>query len=239
MKLAIMQPYFFPYIGYFSLMDYADEFILFDIAQYDRKGWMNRNRVLKPEGDWQYIRAGIVKPPFRACIKDVQVEQGDEWKKGVLRQLEHYKVKAPYYQDVVEMVDRLLACSAETLVELNQVTLEGVRDLLAIHCPIRICSSLSLDLGEIAHAGQWALRISEAYGADEYINPVGGKSIFKPEEFEAANIRLSFLQKELRSYPQGGSVFEPGLSIIDVLMFNSVEAVREQLKMYEVQPARG
>ena len=72
-------------------MQHADEFILFDTPQYDRKGWMNRNRILKPGGEWQYIRAAVKKPPFQATIREVIVKQDDEWKDTVIRQLDHYK----------------------------------------------------------------------------------------------------------------------------------------------------
>lgn len=138
MKLAIMQPYFFPYIGYFSLMDYADEFILFDTAQYDRKGWMNRNRVLKPKEGWQYIRAGVVKPSFRATIKEVEVSAESEWKHTLLRQLEHYKSAAPYFEETVAFIEKGLAGPASTLTELNKHTLMAVRDHLGLQCPIKV-----------------------------------------------------------------------------------------------------
>ena len=234
MKLAIMQPYFFPYIGYFSLMDYADEFILFDIVQYDRKGWMHRNRILKPGGGWQYFRAGIKKPPFLARIADVQLQEDDVWKLLIRRQLEHYKTKAPFYEEVVERVMKLLNGSVNTLVDLNKRVLEDFRDLLEIECPIRVCSTLDFDLKDISHAGQWALKLSEMCGADEYVNPIGGKDLFRADEFALADIKLSFLQHQLPTYSQYAATFEPALSIVDLLMFNSVEQARRQLKMYKV-----
>lgn len=237
MKLAIMQPYFFPYIGYFSLMEYADEFILFDTAQYDRKGWMNRNRILKPKEGWQYIRAGVVKPAFRATIQEVVLAGDPGWKDTIVRQLEHYKGTAPHYEETVALVASSLAKPASTLTELNRNTLAAVRDALGIECPINVFSEMDLELGEVQHAGQWALRISEAAGAKEYVNPPGGKDIFDAKDFGQAGIKLTFLTNELTEYNQHRNVFEAGLSIIDTLMFCSPEERRTMLNNYILEEA--
>ncbi len=233
-KIAIMQPYFFPYIGYFSLMEYADEFILFDTAQYDRKGWMNRNRILKPDQGWQYIRAGVMKPEFQTLIKDVTIDPNEEWRRVIIRQLEHYRKTAPYYKETIALVQNTLALPAETLTQFNRNGLEIVRDYLSITCPIYVYSEMKLAIGKVIHPGQWALRISQTLGADEYVNPPGGRDIFDPSEFLDANIRLSFLTHRLPQYDQRRQGFEEGLSIIDVLMFNPVSAVRQLLSEYDL-----
>jgi hypothetical protein len=235
MKLAIMQPYFFPYIGYFSLMAYADEFILFDTVQYDRKGWMNRNRVLKPKEGWQYIRAGVVKPSFRAKIKDVEIWPENEWKDTLLRQLEHYKDRAPHYETTVALIEAGLSKPVTSLTELNKNTLSVVRDYLDITCPINIFSEMDLNLTGATHPGQWALRISEAVGTDEYVNPPGGKDIFDPEDFKNAGIKLTFLKNELTEYNQYRVNFENGLSIIDILMFCDVDAIKNMLCDFSIE----
>jgi len=233
-KLAIMQPYFFPYIGYFSLMHHADEFVLFDTPQYDRKGWMNRNRILKPGGGWQYIRAGVVKPKFGAAIKDVRLQSNDNWKDLILRQLEHYRKNAPFYAVTVEMIEDSLSRPAKTLTQLNKNTLEAVRDYLGIDCPISIFSEMDLSIGDVTRPGQWALRISQALDAQEYINPVGGRDIFRSEEFRHARIKLSFLKHQLPSYNQQRGSSEEGLSIIDAMMFNPIGKIRKMLERSEI-----
>jgi hypothetical protein len=236
MKLAIMQPYFFPYIGYFSLMEYADQFILFDTAQYDRKGWMNRNRILKPNEGWQYMRAGVVKPPFRSPIKNVEVDQTADWKQNLLRQLEHYKGTAPYYDETISLVEASLAKPAATLTELNKNTLMAVRDRLEIECPINVFSEMNIKLDAIEHPGQWALRISKALNADEYVNPPGAaKIIFDPQEFNDLSIKLSILTNRLPAYKQHRDDFESGLSIIDVLMFCHVGSIRDMLRDFSIK----
>lgn len=230
-----MQPYFFPYIGYFSLLDYADEFILFDTAQYDRKGWMKRNRVLKPNDGWQYIQAGVLKPKFKAPIKEVLIDQNDEWKEKIIRQVDHYKNIAPFYKEIVALLKESLDFKYETLVDLNCKTLDLFSRYIGIKCPIKVFSNMNLKIRNIEHAGQWALRISESYGADEYVNPVGGSEIFNPKEFKNLGIKLSFLQHRLPLYMQERKIFEQSLSILDVLMFNGREKTSKIVKDYIVE----
>ena len=98
MIVAIMQPYFFPYIGYFQLINSVDRFILFDDVQYIRHGWVNRNRILKPEEGWQYIIAPLQKHRQTELIRDIKLKEGDDWKKKILRQLEQ-SVKAPVREE--------------------------------------------------------------------------------------------------------------------------------------------
>lgn len=234
-KLAIMQPYFFPYVGYFSLMHYADAFILFDTVEYDRKGWMNRNRILKPGGeDWQYIRAGIKKPHYKALINDVKLVHGEEWKNKLIRQLEHYKKIAPYYEETMDLIRESLPMRATTLTELNRNSLVLMKDYLNIECPISVFSEMNIDIPEAEHPGQWALLICDALKVREYVNPIGGKSIFRKEEFSEKGIKIGFIKNGLSEYNQKNSQFIEGLSIIDILMFNSKEQAIRLIKDYEV-----
>ena len=97
MRLGIMQPYFMPYLGYFSLIKNTDEFILFDTVQFIRHGWIERNRILKPSGGWQYFQVPIIKENGReTVIKNVRINNSENWKSKILAQLQHYKKKAPY-----------------------------------------------------------------------------------------------------------------------------------------------
>ena len=103
-RLAGMQPYFFPYIGYWQLINAVDIFVLFDEAQYIKQGWVNRNRILRPEGGWQYIRVPIKKHSMTESIKNVQIHQDGKWKELIIRQLAHYKKKAKYFNDTNDFV---------------------------------------------------------------------------------------------------------------------------------------
>ncbi|MBN2860277.1 MAG: WbqC family protein [Sphaerochaetaceae bacterium] len=234
-KLSIMQPYFFPYLGYFSLMHYADALILFDIVEYDRKGWMNRNRIQKPDSqDWQYIRAGVEKPSYKALIKDVRLVHNEGWKNRIIRQLEHYRSTSPHYEKVLELVESILSIPSMTITELNRNALVHIRDYLGIECPLSVFSEMSIELQEIEHPGQWALYICEALKAKEYVNPIGGKGLFRLGEFAERAIQLEFIRNRLTPYPQPGDDFIEGLSIIDVLMYNTREQALGLIEDYEI-----
>ena len=97
MKLGIMQPYLFPYLGYFDLIHCTDRWIVFDTAQYIRHGWINRNRILHPTSGWQYFIIPVKKQSRNTPICDIQVSDNPGWRARVLGQLEHYRKRAPYF----------------------------------------------------------------------------------------------------------------------------------------------
>jgi len=109
MKLAIMQPYFFLYLGYFSLIKHTDKFILFDIVQFIRHGWIERNRILKPSEGWQYFRVPLQKHPRETKIKDILIDNDQAWKEIILAQLQHYKKSAPYYLNVIGILNKVFS----------------------------------------------------------------------------------------------------------------------------------
>lgn len=221
MKLGIMQPYFFPYIGYFSLIKNTDKWIVFDDVQFIRHGWIERNRILKPGDGWQYISVPLKKHSRDTKIKDVEIRNEEDWKNKILRQLEHYK-KAPYYSQTIKVINQSLSIQTNSIVELNRWILQTVCNYLSIPFDVNTFSEMEIDFEPVNHAGEWALNISKALGAKEYINPTGGMAIFKPEQFKNAGIKLTFLENNLPVYNQGRTQFEAGLSIIDVIMFNDI-----------------
>ena len=227
--LSVMQPYFFPYLGYFALIKHTDFFVAFDPVQYISKGWMNRNRMLKPIEGWQYITAPIQKQHQDTLIKDVLVVPGDEWKVKIIRQLEHYKKRSPYYASVIALLDDCFANSELSLSRLNLYYLDKVCDYLAIPFQHAVFSDMNLTLGPVEAADEWALRTTQALGATTYVNQPGGRSFFEPAKYAEAGIDLKFLEFNLMPYEQRRPIFEDGLSILDVLMFNSPEQVRTML----------
>ena len=226
MKLGIMQPYFFPYIGYFELIFRTDRWIVFDVVQYHAKSWMNRNRILHPVNGWQYINVPVKKTPRDTLISDVQIIDKEAALKRILGQLVHYKKYAPYYHEVANLMEKTFnAVNSDRLVDLNTASLIETCKYLGIEINWSTCSRMNLDLKDIKHAGQWALRISIQLGADEYINPVGGKEIFIESEWKEAGILLKLLEPLLFKYNCSPYEFIPGLSIIDVLMWSHPEEI--------------
>lgn len=235
MKLAIMQPYFFPYIGYWQLIHAADCFVLFDDAQYMRHGWVNRNRILKPGGGWQYILVPLKKHAATESIKNVQAHPDKQWKELIIGQLAHYKNKARYFDEINGLVREILFSNdGKSIAAINFATIIKLCAYLDIKKEIIQSSEQNFDYVDVGDAGEWALRISEQVGADEYINPVAGAGLFNRDKFLSSNIKLSFLRSQEIIYSQR-VVFEPALSIIDVLMFNGLDGTKEHLKNYIVE----
>ena len=232
MRLGIMQPYLLPYLGYYSLIKNTDRWIVFDEVQYIRHGWIERNRILKPGEGWQYIAVPLQKHNRDTLIKDVLVKQ-DDWRDKIFRQIDHYK-KAPFFAQAIGVLKDAFDIETESITKLNAHVLQHTCNYLGIDFNYSIFSEMQLAIDPVNDAGEWALNISKALGAQTYINPPGGMEIFDQKKFENAGVELKFLKIELEPYAQRRQSFEPGLSILDVMMFNSPERINEMLDNYQL-----
>jgi hypothetical protein len=230
-----MQPYFFPYPGYFSLIKHTALFILLDMVQTGTTSWTERNRILKPGEGWQYIRVPLMKHSRETRIMDLQINNEAPWKQRLVAQLEHYKKRAPFYDDVALFLHQLLAREFATVVDLNYAALSAVCDYLGIGTPIQVSSRMELELPPALAPDDWSLNICRAVpGVDEYWNPPGGKSFYNPDKYAAGGVRLRFHRIIPFEYDQRREAFEPALSILDVMMFNSPAAINKILDHYEL-----
>jgi WbqC-like protein family len=227
MKIALMQPYFFPYVGYFQLIAAVDRFVLFDDAQYMKGGWINRNRILKPHGGPQYINLPVIKHGSRAPIKEIRAKGGYDWKALVLRQLEHYRKKAPFFHSVIGLLEECFAFDEVCVTQLNGHYLRAICAYVGLPFQIEVSSKLQLNYDEVATADDWTLAVSRGLGATEFVNPIGGAKLFEENKFTRHDIKLTFLRAQLPEYDQRMGTFEPALSIIDVLMFNDRQTTRK------------
>lgn len=233
MKVGIMQPYFFPYLGYFSLIKHTDRFLLFDVVQFIRHGWIERNRILKPGAGWQYISVPLIKHNRDTIISEIQIRNTEDWQLKIIRQLEHYK-KAPFYKEAISIIEECLSFKTDSIVELNCLILQKICDYLYLDKQIEIFSNLNIELGTVNAPGDWAYEITKAINGTTYYNPPGGEEIFDIKKFKDAEINICFLSNKLESYNQRRATFENGLSIIDVLMFNSAEKVNYLIDQIEL-----
>lgn len=229
MRLGIMQPYFFPYLGYFGLIHRTDAWVVFDVVKYTPKTWANRNRILHPRGSWQYVSVPVVHRHGQR-IEEAEIQGRLSARDRVLGQLDHYRhAGAPYFAEVRNLVAGSFALNSDSLCAINVQCLELVCGYLGIGFRPRILSREPLDLPVIEHPGQWALEIATALDADEYVNPSGGTKLFDPEAFRMRGIRLTFAPSMDFRYPTGPYEFVNRLSILDVLMWNAPEHVRAHL----------
>lgn len=235
MKLGIMQPYFFPYLGYFDLINCTDRWIVFDTAQYIRHGWVNRNRILHPNKGWQYIIAPLKKHSQTIAINEVEVAADVQWRQRILGQIQHYKRHAPYFHQTRALIEDCLENDEISLARLNTAILEKVCRHLGVNFTYDFFSNMKLNLGTILGPGDWALQISEAVGASEYVNPPGGVDIFEPSKFEAAGIKLTLRNLPPLEYTCRGYEFTPHLSVVDLLMWNAPETIKRHLDVNKEQ----
>lgn len=231
-----MQPYFLPYLGYFSLIHATDRWVVFDDVQFIRHGWIERNRVLNSQEELSYIKVPLNKHTRNVFIKDLTINNNLNWKKKIFDQLTSYKKKAPYYRETIELLEETLNEDFESISTLNIHLLRAVCNHVGIPFNYTVFSEMNLNLREdIQHSGQWALGITKSIGGNIYINPIGGKDLFLKSEFKHSNIELLFCQNNLTRYDQRNLEFKEGLSIVDALMFNSKSTVLDLIKDYNLQ----
>lgn len=232
MKVGIMQPYFFPYIGYFALIEKSDFFILLDEVQFIRHGWIERNRILKQSGGWNYISVPLEKHSRDTLIRDIRIRNTEKWKEKILSQLVYYK-GAPNYYKIRKLVEAAIYPDYEGIVQCNCQTLRMVCEYLGISTPIEVFSEMNLEIESPGSADEWALNICRALpGVTEYWNPEGGAEFFDKAKYEKYGLELYFMKMQLREYEQKGNEFIPGLSILDVMMFNSPEEIHGMMKEF-------
>ena len=228
-----MQPYFFPWLGYFSLIKHADQFILFDPVQFIRHGWIERNRILKQNEGWLYIKVPLSRHPIQTLIKHVVIDDVQPWRQKLLAQLVTYKKISRRYDEIYALIEVAIAPPFESIVELNRHTLQAVCRYLGFEKELPIWSQMNLTIEQPMAPDEWALNTCKALGnVDEYWNPPGGQSFFVPTKYEQMGIKLRFHQQCLRPYHQRRETFESGLSIIDVIMLNTPEVVNAMLDEY-------
>jgi hypothetical protein len=230
MKLGIMQPYFFPYIGYFQLLNAVDEFVVYDNIEFSKKGWVNRNRILV-NGQDAYITLPLRKDSDYLDIVDRHL--ADVWtseRTKLAGRISAAYRKAPYYKEVFPLVEQCLAYNDSNLFRFIFHSIQVVKEYLGIETPLVVSSTIDID-HELKGA-QRVLAICQARGADVYVNPIGGLELYDKEQFSQENISLFFLKANDIRYPQFGNEFIPYLSILDVLMFNSAGRVKDLLKEY-------
>jgi len=225
LKLAFMQPYLFPYLGYFDLINYTDRWVVFDLAQYVKQRWMNRNRILHPNQGWQYISVPVRKAPLSTTISMIQIQNEIDWKARIYNQIDHYRTKAPYFKQVRLLLESSLEPSFTGLSELNVHTLRVICGYVGIEFNFELASELGLEMSGIKTPDEWVFQLCERTGAKEYANLPGGTSIYDSSLFAQRGIKLTFRNLPALKYECIGYQYEPGLSILDVLMWNSPQEV--------------
>jgi hypothetical protein len=225
MKLAIMQPYFLPYIGYFQVIAAVDQFVVYDNIKYTKKGWINRNRLLSHGTD------AVFSLPLKSDsdyldVRDRELAAQFDRKK-LLNQIEAAYRRAPEFESTFELVTRIVRYEDANLFRFILNSIVEICAYLEIGTEIRVSSTVNIDHDTKSQSKVIAL--CEALGATTYINASGGVDLYSKSDFEERGIELNFLQSSPVEYQQFGAPFVPWLSIVDVLMFNPIETVRNMI----------
>lgn len=234
MKVAIMQPYFFPYIGYFQLINAVDVFILYDDVNYINRGWINRNQILS-NGEKHYITLPCIKASQNKKINEILINKEDNKFQKILNQIHNSYSKSIHYRDVNKLLTEIFTfdTTSLSLFVINSITV--ICNYLGIKTTLKLASQYHSDSFGIDKADR-LIRIVKKENGDTYVNPIGGKDLYYKEYFNDHSVHLQFLEtNEDLNYRQDSTIFIPWLSIIDVLMNNSKDEVIEMLTKYKLK----
>lgn len=230
MKLAIMQPYFMPYIGYWQLMNAVDTFVVYDNIEYTKKGWINRNRILL-NGKVVLFTIPIKKDSDYLDVCDRFIAD-DFNRKKILNTIKEAYRKAPYYNSVFPIVEEIIMCQELNLFKYIYNSIKIIRNLLGITTEMVISSSINID--HKVKGKDKVISMCREFEASIYINSIGGQLLYNKDEFLRNGVDLYFLKTDFTSYKQFGNDTINGLSILDVLMFNSIGDIKEMLTKYSL-----
>jgi hypothetical protein len=221
-SVAIMQPYFFPYIGYFQLIAAVDLFILYDNIKYTKKGWINRNRILQNGNDVMFsLPLKKNSDSLNVCERELAADFN---RNKLLHQFKNAYRHAPYFTKTFPLIEQIVLHEETNLFQFLHHSIVKTCEHLGITTKIEISSNISID--HDLKKQDKILALCEAVGANIYVNAIGGMELYSKETFREKDVDLKFIQSKPFEYVQFGNIFVPWLSIIDVMMFNSVESIK-------------
>jgi len=236
--VAMMQPYWFPYLGYFQLIAGADAFVLGDNLQYVHPGWVNRNRLLSA-GAPLLFTLPLKKDRSELAINQRELaDNTDETVARLIKTLTMNYAKAPHRDEVLALIKPLLRYPEKNLARYLEHSLRQVCAYLQIDTPIHMASTLPVDEAQVQDKQDRVVKLTRHFNGDRYLNAIGGTALYDGEYFARHGVELRFHRMDELCYTQFKDPFVANLSIIDVLMFNPVSRIRQWLSCYStLKPA--
>ncbi|MFZ4478456.1 MAG: WbqC family protein [Rhodoferax sp.] len=220
-----MQPYFLPYIGYFQLIAAVDQFILYDNIKYTKKGWINRNRMLQNGKEVMFsLPLKSDSDSLDVCKRELSVNFN---RNKLLNQFKGAYRHAPYFEQTLPLIEEIVHHQNANLFQFLQHSIVKTCKHLDITTEIRNSSCIAID-HTLKSQGK-VIALCQAMGASTYVNAIGGMELYSKEMFQTQDIELKFIKPRLFAYPQFGKPFVPWLSMLDVMMFNTLHDVREHV----------
>lgn len=225
MKLGIMQPYFFPYLGYWQLINAVDKYVVYDDVTYIKGGWINRNNILLNNSS-HLITLSLVNSSSFKNINEIEITRDSIKLEKLLKTIKVAYMKAPHYKEIMPIIEKLVKTNTN-IAKLNFNSIIEINKYLNIQTEILLSSQIKKD--NKLKAQDKVIHINEILGADTYYNAIGGQTLYSKEIFKEKGINLRFLKMNELRYKQFNNEFVPNLSIIDVLMFNKKETIQKYL----------
>lgn len=228
MKYAVMQPYLFPYLGYYQLVYAADKFVFYDDVTFIKGGYINRNSILS-NGLAQRFTIPVPGMSSNTLINELKFDNNV---RKVLKSIQQSYTNAPFFEQVYPLVEGVLLCENRSVEYMCARSIVSVFEYLNIEKDIMFSSDLKYE--RTLSAPDKLIAMSKLLDADTYINTPGGKSLYDKDYFSKEQVNLFFIEMEDCEYQQGRNTFVPHLSMIDVLMWNEREKVKELLNKYRI-----
>jgi hypothetical protein len=230
MKIGIMQPYFFPYLAYWQLINAVDKYVVYDDVNFIKNGWINRNFILV-NNQKHLITLPLEGSSSSKLINEVFITQDQKSKTKLLRTIQQAYARAPYLDKVFPIIERFI--------EENQVislaVYNSILDIVKyLEIDTEILISSKIDKNKDLKAQEKVIHITKLLQGTEYCNSIGGKDLYDTQDFQKEGIKLAFLSSKPVPYKQFNSEFVSDLSIIDVLMFNPPHKIKEMLLSYDI-----
>jgi len=232
MKIAIMQPYFLPYIGYFQLINAVDKFIVLDDVCFINKGWINRNRILIKERPYLFT-VPLNEASQNRLIKDIEIFDDGKWRKKLIRSIELNYTRAPFFNEAFPLVKKIILQNNKSISNFILKSILAINSFLEIKTSI--VGSSSIYNNHHFKGEDRILDICKKEKASEYVNLIGGLDLYSKVKFNKEKIKIHFLRSKSIYYKQFLNDFIPSLSIIDVMMFNIKEDIKKMLKLYDLE----
>lgn len=225
-KIGIHQPNFLPYGGFFRKVMFSDIFVILDNVQFSKNGYINRNRIKTPSGPLWLTVPVQTKGKSQQLINEVEISDNPNWRKKHLRTFEQYYKQTPFFNEVIELLEKCYSLETNKLVDLNIRLIENIREFLNLSADLKLASNLQTE----GSSTERLVEICEALSGDIYLHGASGDKYMEFTTFERKGIELRLCDYNNPPYPQIGEGFEPNLSIIDML-FNigkeSVEVIKQ------------
>lgn len=233
MRIAVMQPYIFPYMGYFQMIHAVDKFVFYDDVNFIKRGWINRNRILVNKKDCLFT-VPLKKASQHNLINEsfINNDMYSSWRTKFLETLQQNYKKSPCFNQVFPIIESILGTHVQVISDLAMTSILQISAYIGIQTEFIVSSQAYQN--QSLNRSERLINICKQEGANHYINAIGGVELYQKDEFKKHGIQLNFIKSLPIQYKQFNNEFVPWLSIIDVMMFNKRESIISLLDEYEL-----